>query len=858
MRVATLHKAPHFNHTVAIDTFYLEWDKEKKAVFSILDEFSRYGVDCEIKEETAEMEIGLFESVWSKSFGYPKVLRLDASGPHQGDTFAEWASNHGIKLDLIPRGAHHRLGILERNHAVRRKMLETFKQEVPDCSFEKALLVTAHQRNRLSSVKGSTPATVAFGYVPSEGGVMDDPGPESFGDQADLPRILEIKQQAAIAFHKANQDLALRAAALHRSRIDEDELMVGDWVFYWKPQTHKLDPFRWRGPALVVAVECTTDRATTIYWVVHGSSLVRTTRQQLRHETTPERYERQARPAAENDLKRPLADRILAALRPVRGPVRGLDLASKAQSADDFPSLGGGSSISTSDGATLATAMPSHEPAGTPRNTPRHAEVADPEPAHADPPGGDPPGTGPTTTSATMADLSELDLLSKKKLPAPVKGKEKSVAKSVSKVRLPGRGPEKTSPTGLRAEPPQAAPAESSRLNDQPMDFEITAEQQEIRDRLTAMNAGAMDSHNNIISVDDQENTEEDADRARERRHFDQAIRTASRISDDQNRRLDGIPRRQADGQANPKQPKTTEEVHLTEVTEEEILHAVVESRLSSEEKKAFTEAKRKALTPWSENDAWRAVRRDKCPKGTVVPMRFLLRYKEDKPNARVILQGFKHKDVLESKLDTESPTISRLGKYLMVLMACCMKWRIGTMDVKSAFLQSDYIHQEVELYGEPSADMRRLLVEMVGLKEHEVMQMTKPAFGDVRAPRQWNETADAALTSEVGLLKHELDGCIYVSVRLPTAEDHKFKVFEMDGCDYVVDGLFGLHVDDIMACGEWVTRAEDAKAPEGDKPCCFAERLHVLLHRFKFGSIEYHDQQTFCGTQMTQAMDGS
>ena len=41
---------------------------------------------------------------------------------------------------------------------------------------------------------------------------------------------------------------------------------------------------------------------------------------------------------------------------------------------------------------------------------------------------------------------------------------------------------------------------------------------------------------------------------------------------------------------------------------------------------------------------------------------------------------------------------------------------------------------------GEPSADMRRLLAEMMGLQEHQVMQMTKPAFGDVRAPRQWNE----------------------------------------------------------------------------------------------------------------------
>ena len=48
----------------------------------------------------------------------------------------------------------------------------------------------------------------------------------------------------------------------------------------------------------------------------------------------PENYEKQARPGAENDLQRPLAERILAALRPVLGPVRGLDLASRAQSPD--------------------------------------------------------------------------------------------------------------------------------------------------------------------------------------------------------------------------------------------------------------------------------------------------------------------------------------------------------------------------------------------------------------------------------------------------------------------------------------------------------------------------------------------
>ena len=68
---------------------------------------------------------------------------------------------------------------------------------------------------------------------------------------------------------------------------------------------------------------------------------------------------------------------------------------------------------------------------------------------------------------------------------------------------------------------------------------------------------------------------------------------------------------------------------------------------------------------------------------------------------------------------------------------------------------------------------------------------MTKPAFGDVRAPRQWNDTADMALIQDVALLKHELDGCIYISVRLATESDHDFTIFEMDGQSYAVKWTF-------------------------------------------------------------------
>ena len=131
-------------------------------------------------------------------------------------------------------------------------------------------LVTCHQRNRLSSVKGATPATLAFGYVPSEGGNSDKPGPELFVGLC-WAQVMEVKQKAAQAFHSAKFDLAVWWAALARSRVEEDELMVGDYVYY-KPQTRKLDPFRRRGFEMVVSVEASMDRLLDRSWELTGGS----------------------------------------------------------------------------------------------------------------------------------------------------------------------------------------------------------------------------------------------------------------------------------------------------------------------------------------------------------------------------------------------------------------------------------------------------------------------------------------------------------------------------------------------------------------------------------------------------------
>ena len=76
---------------------------------------------------------------------------------------------------------------------------------------------------------------------------------------------------------------------------------------------------------------------------------------------------------------------------------------------------------------------------------------------------------------------------------------------------------------------------------------------------------------------------------------------------------------------------------------------------------------------------------------------------------------------------------------------------------------------------------------------------MTKPTFGGVQGPRQWNDTADKTLIQDLVLLKHEIDGYIYISIRLATEFDHDFTIFKIDNQSYIVDGFFGIHVDDII-----------------------------------------------------------
>ena len=192
----------------------------------------------------------------------------------------------------------------------------------------------------------------------------------------------------------------------------------------------------------------------------------------------------------------------------------------------------------------------------------------------------------------------------------------------------------------------------------------------------------------------------------------------------------------------------------------------IVEARLTQFEKDLFSIAKDEALKPWADNGAWKATPETDTLEGEVCPLRFLLKWKMKAgvktASARVIMQGFKHKDVLEGEVDKDSPTLSRLGRHCVFQHCSQRQWKLFLADVKSAFLQSeDIVPKGLRIFGKPNADMRRRLGKTLGLKANEVLRMKKPAFGDVRAPKLWNGTADSTMVG-LGFAVHKLDKCLY------------------------------------------------------------------------------------------------
>ncbi|CAK0890714.1 unnamed protein product, partial [Prorocentrum cordatum] len=298
-RAAVLPQARMFKEVVNTDVYYATWKNKERKILA-LNEFTRYEVDYPIAKETFKKEVNLFQKLWISLAGKPDTMRMDMAGSHTSRNMHQWMSKHDITLDLIPKGARHKLGLMERSHAVRREQLSKYHLQFPDDSLKTALRMTASQRNILRNVLGYSPATLVLGTQPKVPGALCD---EDFGlaeqaalvdPKSEVHEMMVRRAAAGAAFIEAICSRAVRAALLARSRPTRRECQIGEWVYFWRPEMSTgLEKCHWHGPAAAAAaVESKVNEDDVMHasvaWVTHGRTIYRCTVEQLRPELTSE------------------------------------------------------------------------------------------------------------------------------------------------------------------------------------------------------------------------------------------------------------------------------------------------------------------------------------------------------------------------------------------------------------------------------------------------------------------------------------------------------------------------------------------------------------------------------------------
>ncbi|CAK0890436.1 unnamed protein product, partial [Prorocentrum cordatum] len=195
IRVAVLPTTQRFNEVIRTDVHYITRKQKEREI----------------------LESKLWEKLWISWAGKPETKRMDMGGSHAAKRTHDWMSN---ELDLIPRGAHHRLGLMGRNHAASMAQPSKCHLRSPDDPLKTAPRMTASQQNTLRNARGFGPAALALGAQPKILGALCD---EDFGlsEQAALvdPKgevrdVMIWRATAATAFIEANCSRAARAALL--------------------------------------------------------------------------------------------------------------------------------------------------------------------------------------------------------------------------------------------------------------------------------------------------------------------------------------------------------------------------------------------------------------------------------------------------------------------------------------------------------------------------------------------------------------------------------------------------------------------------------------------------------------------
>ena len=278
---AQLPAAETFNHIIQSDVLWLKLGEKKVPILSMVDTATKYQAGAVIYGEKTSDFLHALERCWIRHFGCPKVLVTDEGRGWASDEMMSWASSHNIQHMISPGEAHTRLSLVERRHQVLRKSLEVYMDDLKLSSINglrEALAYTLPQINSNPSVAGYSPSQWVIGYQPGFPGDLLAEGlnPCHLDGSISFEQLLEKRSAAKQALVKADADRRLRRALLRRYAGTNVVLEPGQTCFYCRDARHgDLVKIRWMGPAKVILREDDDSGKPSLYWISHGTQLLR-------------------------------------------------------------------------------------------------------------------------------------------------------------------------------------------------------------------------------------------------------------------------------------------------------------------------------------------------------------------------------------------------------------------------------------------------------------------------------------------------------------------------------------------------------------------------------------------------------
>ena len=261
-RPATLKEELNFGDKISMDG--VKWSNKQGQDFHFYH-FLCHGTNYHtavIAPNRAEVQ-ERFTSGWLNWAGPPNAVVMDSASEFVSQAFEEFLKSMNVQCTVVPPEAHWQMGRIERHGGVLQSMLSKYELEhdVTDYfQLQQALTHCTMAKNACSLKHGYSPEALVFGRglrVP--GSIVGDDTLPAHAIAANddsqgirFRKVLAMRETARRAFHAADNDMALRRAALRRDRPHRGSYEPGEWVMVWKVHLNKGS---WIGPVKVIIQE---------------------------------------------------------------------------------------------------------------------------------------------------------------------------------------------------------------------------------------------------------------------------------------------------------------------------------------------------------------------------------------------------------------------------------------------------------------------------------------------------------------------------------------------------------------------------------------------------------------------------